>query len=328
MNYDEFKSKVKESLEEYFGDTAEVRVKSVMKNNGVTRYGVTIFCNRCNLSPTIYLEEFYNRVQNGEVYAQIIHEIITIFEEHKVTGNFDISFFTDFDNVKDRIMYKLVNAELNSELLKSVPHIRYMDFAIVFFYLFSKDLSEEVFRKKDTSGTASILIYNSHMAFWKKSIDDLKRCAEINTARNLGVALLRMEDVLLECMAKRRMEDYEAVNLFEENEPEPVNLLDGNFAQFDFPPMYVLTNDRREFGASAILYDGILKRAGEIINSGFYIIPSSIHELILVPEVQGVNSGDLKNMVKQVNDNELPPAEVLSDSVYYYNPLVGELSVC
>ena len=83
MNYDEFKAKVKESLEEYFGDTAEVRVKSVMKNNGVTRYGVTIFCNKCNLSPTIYLEEFFARVQNGEVYAQIIHEIITIFEEHK-----------------------------------------------------------------------------------------------------------------------------------------------------------------------------------------------------------------------------------------------------
>ena len=94
------------------------------------------------------------------------------------------------------------------------------------------------------------------------------------------------------------------------------------------PQMYILTNKQRHYGATVMLYDGILKKVSEKIGSGYYVIPSSIHEVIVVPDGPETSVGFLKYLVKEVNRTELARTEVLSDSVYYYNPFIDELSVC
>lgn len=94
----------------------------------------------------------------------------------------------------------------------------------------------------------------------------------------------------------------------------------------DGPQMYVLTNARKLHGANIMLYKEYLEIAAEKMNGDFYIIPSSIHELIAVPvSAQGLE--ELREMVKAANDNQLAPEEILGYEVYRYNRETGEVEV-
>jgi hypothetical protein len=82
--------------------------------------------------------------------------------------------------------------------------------------------------------------------------------------------------------------------------------------------MYVATNSRQANGATVICYPDFLRKISESMNTDFYILPSSIHEVILVPMDNGININDLTQMVQQVNKTQLEPEEVLSNHAYYY----------
>ena len=86
--------------------------------------------------------------------------------------------------------------------------------------------------------------------------------------------------------------------------------------------MYVLTNSNRSLGASAILYSGVCEKLSGMLGGKFYILPSSIHELIIIPESYGIDKEHLQMMVEEINETEVEQEEVLSDNVYYYD---GEL---
>ena len=84
-------------------------------------------------------------------------------------------------------------------------------------------------------------------------------------------------------------------------------------------PMYVATNVFKMNGACILLYDGVLKKFAEKIGSDFYILPSSVHEVIFVPANGDMDARYLIQMVKEVNATEVAPDEVLSDNVYIYH---------
>ena len=81
--------------------------------------------------------------------------------------------------------------------------------------------------------------------------------------------------------------------------------------------MWVLTNELGIYGATAMLYDGVLEEAGEKWEQNFYIIPSSVHELILLLEEWDMEQLDL--MIKEVNEREVKDDEILSDHAYLYD---------
>lgn len=82
--------------------------------------------------------------------------------------------------------------------------------------------------------------------------------------------------------------------------------------------MYILTNSIRSFGAAVMLYDDIWKQMEHLIGGDFYVLPSSVHELILIPESYGMDRRHLQEMVREINRTEVENEEVLSDNVYYY----------
>lgn len=84
-------------------------------------------------------------------------------------------------------------------------------------------------------------------------------------------------------------------------------------------PMYVITNRARTNGAGAILYPELLKDFATAIHKDLFILPSSVHECILLPVFGDENIDELKSMVKDINETQVAPEEVLSDSVYYYS---------
>jgi hypothetical protein len=91
--------------------------------------------------------------------------------------------------------------------------------------------------------------------------------------------------------------------------------------------MYVLSNDRGINGASTLLYPNVLYDFASSIRMNFYILPSSIHECILVPDTGKLSKAALKEMVKDVNDSHVSADEVLSNEVYYYDLATDEFHI-
>ena len=133
-NVKAFAEVVRDLVVERMGATAIAEVQEVVKNNNQRLTGITVRTKEINVSPTIYLDDFYSRYLEGESITGIVDHIIRIYEENKADRNLDISFIDDFERAKNRICFKLVNACQNTDLLSNAPHrIVFDDLAVVYF---------------------------------------------------------------------------------------------------------------------------------------------------------------------------------------------------
>lgn len=289
MEYSEFIFEIQNRIIKAFDEQINIKVEKIIKNNGVKLDGLSIRTENETISPTIYLNEYYDEYLEGCPIEQIVNHICAIYYESRGRVEFDISKFEDYAQIKENIMFKLINYEKNEELLCDVPHIRFLDLAIVFYC----HIRIEEFEN------ASILIRNSHMKNWDISTDELYEDAHINTSEKLGCEIRSMKDVLL--------------NLSKDN-----SAIDEVLADMDDPGMYVLCNSIGSFGGACMLYKDKLKEFATQKEDDLYILPSSVHELIIVPAKNVNEPESLKEMVRDVNATMLKTQEILSDSVYFY----------
>lgn len=305
MEFTNFKTLVRDEVAKRTGEQYNVRLNEVMKNNGVVLSGITMMQDDSNISPTIYLNHYYEAYESGEItLGCIVEDVLDTYERNKVKRSVDMRFFMNYENIKDKIIFKLIHAERNEALLKDVPHIRYFDLAIVFQCL----VSEEMF------GNATIMIHKAHLKLWQTTVEELYERALQNTPKLQRYDIKSMRDVLGEMMLLEEMEGRST----EETEEYLKELPDS-------VPMYVLSNKSRVQGATCILYPNILKDFAAAIRNDFYILPSSIHEIILLPAEGEEDVEALKNMVREVNESQVEREEVLSDSVYYFDWKQNEL---
>lgn len=291
MKFNEFAEEIRAELEGLLKKETTVSIHSVTKNNGVVLHGITIRMKSRNVSPTIYLEEFYNEFLKGKEIREIVSEIYGIYENDTYKENLDLRFFTEYENAKENIVFKLVNYEKNRVQLEDIPHVRYLDLAIVFVCVV----------RNDELGNATILIRNNHLELWKQSAQSIYNTARRNTPKLLPPELKTMEEVL---------GDLFGVNVQAEEEGIP--------EEFIKTGMYILSNRLRMCGASVILYDGILKEFADKCEKDIIILPSSIHEVILLPYNEEHDKDTLTQMVKEVNRTQVEAQEVLSDGVYVF----------
>jgi hypothetical protein len=130
-----------------------------------------------------------------------------------------------------------------------------------------------------------------------------------NTARILPAGITEMSQLL------ETYEDYGKVDMGITKE------------EIESCQLYVLTNDCRINGAACMLYENMLKDFADRIGSNLYILPSSIHEVIILPKFAMFNKQELINMVRDVNSEGVAVDEVLSYTVYEYDRETGELSM-
>lgn len=293
MTYDTFKEQILAGMKARI-PLASLSIQSVVKNNNVQLDGLTIMEGGTNLSPTIYLNYFYETYQNGVEFSSILDTILHTYQSNKPRGKIDTSFFTDYANVRPHIAYKLIHYERNRHLLADLPHFRYLDLAIVFYCLVSSS----------PSGNATILIRKDHLRFWNISPTQLFDAAKENTPRLLSYDLRNMNDLMEELLA-----------------PAHSTLSDPDIKKEDAAicPMYVLTNQNKLNGASCILYEHLLEHFADRLCCDLYILPSSIHEVILIPATSDTSYQELSQMVQEVNDTQVSPEEILSDHVYYFS---------
>ena len=186
MEISTFKVKVQKAVSEVLGQEYTVELREVQKNNGVLLQGLMIRKGQDNVTPTIYLNSFWVAYEGGVTFADIIKKIISIYKEDGIGRKIDVSFFQDFEKVKEKLCFRLVNREKNREQLEKVPYIPILDLAICFYYAF------------DEAGVDNgmIPIYRSHLDNWKVTDRDLLEIAVKNTPRLFPGETIPMEDVL------------------------------------------------------------------------------------------------------------------------------------
>ena len=298
---DLFAEAIKVEFEEAHPECS-VMVHKVTKNNDLVLTGISIRSREVNIAPTIYMDDYYNDYKNGRPVMEIIAEIENIYDTYKLEHNFNVNSITDFNHVQGKICYKLVNKDKNKELLLDVPYIQFHDLAIVFYVVVSED--------SDRTGT--ITVRNNLMEMWgNPDINELYRIAKNNTQKRYKGSVFNMIEIMGEIISHNvdNIEPNIVDDFFEMNFTYEDNMI----------PMFVATNSKKVNGAGVILYEGLLKTFAEKIGSDFYILPSSIHEVIFVPANGDMDVRYLIQMVKEVNATEVSPSEVLSDNVYKYH---------
>ena len=290
MEYKEFVEYIKMNAGYIAGEGGNITINHVIKNNGCEMDGLVIMEKGKDIAPTIYLDSFYELYTNGENIKNIIRQIEVIYEQNKNNVTFDVNILKHFDTIKDKIVYKVVNYRSNEKLLEQVPHKRILDLAVVFYWLLDNEYGR--------SETA--LIYNNNLKNWNVTIDDVYKAALKNTPDLLHSKISSMAALFEKC----------GVNV----DGEEVDLKD--YVPSD---MYVLTNESKLNGAACILYENVLYDFAQKLGADLYILPSSVHEVILLPKLSMFEKDELVNMVKEVNTEGVAADEVLSDHVYEYN---------
>lgn len=293
MNFQQFSDELIRQLTPMFPDGTQIGMQMIPKNNGVFLEALIIREPGINISPTIYLEDYYTLFAEGVSLEEICHIICDVFLEVRLNHPVDPRFFTDFEQAKQHLIYQIVNYGKNADRLCEIPHIRYLDLAIIFCCMLRLENGE----------AATILIRNEHLDLWKTDAGTIKKQAFDNTPRLLPAYIQPIMDAIRDLM-----ESNESLERL-------LPLLEEDTA----PPLYVLTNETQIGGAACMLYPSLLAEFSDSVGKDLYILPSSIHEVLLLPTDTRDADDDLRALVQSVNQEQLPPTQQLSDTVYYYS---------
>ena len=289
MTYEEFRGSVIDTLEKRFPKDTSFQIQKIIKTNDRELDGLVISEPNSQISPTIYLDPFFDAFKSGlNSFDEIIDIIFDAYNNHRNTKAFDTEDFTRFERARENIVFRLINRKKNEKLLSDVPFMPYLDLAVTFSFLL----------EVEGEGLGAILIHNSHMEEWGKKKEELYEIAASNMKRLLPPTLIPMNEVM------------KSIGIIDQDELEA----------YDNSPLYVLTNERKNYGAATILYKGELRKASKTLGTDkLCVIPSSVHEVLLLPEVTAKCREEIDEMVREVNSTTVSPDEVLSDHAYFYD---------
>ncbi|MDE6626688.1 MAG: hypothetical protein K2K56_10035 [Lachnospiraceae bacterium] len=323
MDYEEFLAYIKDNIGEYMnqyacrsdgsggkgetGNAGDVEggeyhaeIHQVIKNNGIALDGLIIRKDKEMISPNIYLNSFFENYQMGKPLAAIMEEIIYQYNLFKEEQNIRLADIWDFAAIKQDIVLRLVNYDRNRELLKTCPHKRYLDLAVTFRMVLDRDCM----------GIGSALVTTDVFDYWDVSLDHLYKLALENTMKEFPWRMDSLATVITECM-KRQLPEEKLMEMRED-----FKLLENTENEVS---MYVLSNEAGMNGATCILYDAVLRNFAKAQGCNVYILPSSIHEVLLVPENVETDAVTLEEMVSDANHSAVGLIDLLSDHVYYYD---------
>lgn len=221
----------------------------------------------------------------GYTLNAMVDHVIDMYKR-SAKPDFNIDEFMDWDKAKHHLSFRLVRREGNEKLLENLPHGSFGDLAV--YFAVDVDLGHNKGSIKITNEIADKWGVNTFMLM--NSTLDYAPEAKVASILDL---IRNMTDI---------DEDFDDNNI----------------------PMKVVTTPNQNYGASVMIYSSAFMKLAEQFDSDLYIIPSSVHELIVVP-VGSMEPEMIKSMVVDVNREVVSPEEVLSDNVYYYNKSTGEI---
>ena len=285
--FERFANQVKEHIFENVADRDNLLIElhNTQKVNQMDQIFLTVRHKDCNVAPSVPLSAAFEAYKDGESLENILHSIENSIVSHTPTQDIDVKYVTEYDNVKDQIIPKIVNADMNKELLDRVPHFDLGDLSVLF--AIKLDHPE--------IGGGQITVTNQVYDGW--GVDDS----------------LIMENALANMKESTQCKDLFGV--VADMNPEMADM----FPPLDNGPL-VISNDDMLFGATSIMNMDVMKTLTERFGDGVMIIPSSVHEcLVLKDEHSQEQKAALNSMVHEVNQTTVAKEDFLSDHIYHFN---------
>lgn len=299
---EQFKLQLKKQLQEKLGDSYHIMEKTVVHPNDTILTGLIIQHQNSTIGATFYLENLLKQYTNGSSLSELVTDIISQLSQARKEPEIIQSLLQtdlDFETVKSRICFRLLNRSLNQQYLSDKVFLAFHDLAISFYL--AVDIAE------DSLGSISL----PHTLFdkWNISLEELFSIAQENMKMHMPAKIVSLSDLLNE--------------MYEKDEFASIM----NPPQFSEINMYTLTSENMTYGAGCMLYDDVLKTfSQEHQYQKVVIIPSSIHETLLL-SYDSCNLDDVLNMVDEVNRTTVSKQEKLSDNIYIYDSSTNSISM-
>lgn len=287
MKYSCFTKEVRERLQNVLGAGYHVSIQKLRRNNGIKTDAAVISVSGSSITECMAVSSYYKLCRKKADLDIIVEELVRDYMIRKSKGQIpDISTVYNWNESGENVVFRLVNTDANKELLHEIPHFGFLDLSQVFYLLL--DWKAE--------GGHSILITNMLMAKWGISAVELQDQAQKNTPIRMPENMTGIHSLLSKETA-------------------------GTAGDLAGIKTYMLTNRLNLYGAGCILYEGVLEKAAGMCGSGFYVLPCSVHELILIPAEKYCQDfvGNLKQIVMSINHELVPEQDILSDSIYYHD---------
>lgn len=314
-SYTYFMNLLAEKVRIRMGEEFSVRIIKVTKNNSLELDSLVILKKGRNFAPNIYLLPYYEAYIQGASVQALAESLCETYKNHSVPLVKD-NFLYTFDEMSPFIIYRLVSYDRNKKLLENIPHRKYLDMAVTYHCLV----------RDDTDGIGTIRISNEHIKKWETSLQELHNLAIVNTKNIFPSIIKSMEEAIY-----GMFEEEYGNSITDEGSSKIQNRsLDKDLLhsrESKDHNMYILTNQKGINGATCLLYENVLKEFSNQIHSDFFILPSSIHEVIIVPYDKTISKEALSDMVREVNLTQVARDEVLSNRVYFYSRKSNTISM-
>ncbi len=304
MTFEYFCRKVEKAVQELLPEL-NITVQRIAKNNGVSFAGLILADEGSQTAAAVYLDSLYESYEKGATLAEVVRRILQTYEAGQGRRRMDLRFFTEYEQVKTRLSCRLINRERNRAHLETAPHLLLLDLALVPCCML----------QGDDAGCACILIKNEHLKLWGIKEEDLMRDSLENMRKRFPAIVTSMDAFMRQNLCGVQEEQ----NLFL---PAEENGTDREECR-----MMICTNHWHFYGAGAILTPGLLENQARRQQASLYILPSSVHEIILIPDTGYETARDLRGIVEEVNRCQVLEEEFLSDNVYYYDRREGRIRI-
>ena len=287
LNYDDFKRKYYDTLmTELKPKKIFIEPHSILKVNQ-EKEGIIVHYPDSPISPMIYYDDDF---QEHRIMARPVEELARKKARDIVAMKENLPDVPEIRRDHSRLYCTVLNRDRNKELLKRTPHINIADLAIA--------------ARFRVSSNASFLVDNDACASLQMTGEEVLEAARENT-RERGYVCKPLSEVMRGIFSDGGVSD---------------DYIEEALVIHDEPDIYVLTNREGMDGAVVGTDSKILGEIREAMGKDFFILPSSRHELLLVPKDIGMSIDDMERMVCEVNDRVVDEKDILSDHVYTLGP--------
>lgn len=300
LNFKEFQEYIKSNVKDYLPESykdADIQFRDVVKNNDVHLTGVLIKKENETLTPNIYINELYEKYSSGMNLDEIVGDIADLRIEHDPPEEAQSigSIFTNYEMVKQRLEIHLCDMELNRDKLKNQVYTEQGDFAATYHIKIGGDGM--------LRGSAAVT--PTLLKGWEITEEQLREDS-LRAEHSKGAVFTDIEELVAE-----KTFGLKSTNLLDKQ-----NDVIDNEVGFSF---YCLTSEEKRYGASMILQEDVMGKVSKLMGGDFYILPSSIHETLIVPTTTQMTLEDMSIMVQYVNKVAVEPEDKLSDKVQFYD---------
>ena len=293
MDYEKFKEQFTEDVKKQFfesGLEANVLAQEVTKLNE-SYDAITVTPEGSNVGVNVNVNRFYEAMENGNTYDEVVDRAVDVITNGiNERPTIDVATLIDYEQMKDKLVMEVVSSDTNAEMLENVPHKDMEDMAVV--YRFVLDSNDD--------GRATILATNQMIDTMGVTAEQLHADAMENAPQLKPAIITGMNEVMVEMMGR---EEAEMMGIPVDGEEQ----------------MFVATVPDKIHGAGILAYQDFMDQAAERVGGDFYILPSSIHEILIVPDNGQMDLAQLQDMVREVNATQVLPEEKLTDNVYHYD---------